>query len=137
MSRARPASIAWLLALLIPVAAGSACIEAPPSFESITLERAHLLLLDGATVLVEVAGPEQPTAIARSGSYRWELGEAGGGPPELPDGPVLLLARRPETGHRAAGLLARKRRGVFLLVSDNAEDRRRLYALRGPGGDAT
>jgi hypothetical protein len=141
MSRARAWAPSPIFAVaLLPVLAlffgfATACIEAPPYFEIVTLERASELLLRGGATLVEVAGPDQPSASPHGGRLRWELGE--GEPPAVAGGPVVLLARRTDVGHRAAATLARRRRGVFLFVSDNAEDRRRLYALRPHRGEAT
>jgi hypothetical protein len=130
MSRAR---IAAALACVL----GAACVQGPPSFETVTLGRASELLLDGTTTLVEVAGADQPSASPRSGSLRWDVGDGSAEPPALPEGRVVLLARRASVGYRAAALLAGRRGGVFLFVSDRAEERSRLYALRAGRGDAT
>ena len=108
----------------------AACWAPPPSFRLVEIGAARELLRTRHASLVEAYEEQSPTLPAFRG-VRWLLppGRAPE-PPELPDGPVLVVASKQTTGYRAAAALARERnREVYVLITASAEERGTLYAL--------
>jgi len=127
--RTRTHAVLHAFAALLPMACGLvACgLEGPASFREVDLEGARAWA-ENAT-LVEAVEPGTEPAPP-SPILRWELG---GAPPEIPDGPVLVVAASASLGYRSAAALARSGNpSVGLVIVDDAEDRRGLYgrALR-------
>ncbi len=108
-----------------------ACLDAPPSFRLVGLDRARELLRSGSVTLLEAlasgeaAGPKLPGAIV------WRLQpDARADMPELPSGPVLVIASSQSLAYRAAADLARDgNRTVHVLITASAAERGTLYAL--------
>lgn len=123
----RPALTTALAASVFCLAA---CAEPPPSFRLVEIEAARQLILARHALLVEAYEEQSPTLPSFRG-VRWLLppGRAPE-PPELPDGPVLVVASKQTAGYRAAAALARERnREVYVLITSSAEERGTLYAL--------
>ena len=112
-------------------AAGAGCLEPPASFERIGLERARELVAAREVTVVEAIGEHEKAGPELRAGVLWRLSDARPAePPEIPDGPVLVVASNQSLAYRAAAHLARSRnREVRVLITASAEDRGTLYAL--------
>ena len=107
-----------------------ACVDPPPSFRLVGIETARELVRDRRASLVEVYEQDSASLPAFRG-VRWRVTpDRVPAPPELPDGPVLVIASVQAAGYRAAAALARERnREVYVLITASAEEMGTLYAL--------
>lgn len=107
-----------------------ACVDPPPSFRLVGIETARELVRDRRASLVEVYEQDSASLPAFRG-VRWRVTpDRVPAPPELPDGPVLVIASVQTAGYRAAAALARERnREVYVLITASAEEMGTLYAL--------
>lgn len=128
MSRFRRLSAGLVAALAI---VAGACVDPPPSFRLVGLDEARELIGSGHVELVEAFSAEDRSHSVIPGGIRWRLSPGSPAePPEIPAGPVLVVADRPPLGFRAAAALARTRNGeVYVIITDSAEERGTLYAL--------
>lgn len=117
------AATAWLGAL-----ASTACLELPPHFRAVSLERANALIADPNVGLVEVIEEGIPAARLARG-LRWRLGVGGGARPRVAEAAVLVVAAtRPAARASAAALVREGHRPVYLFVPDNDAERGALVA---------
>ena len=107
------------------------CLEPPPSFRLVALEDARALLHAGGVAIVEAVAEDDPPRAPLPGEILWRLPEKRAAlPPEVPPGPVLVVASSQVLAYRAAAALARSRNEVVhVLITASAEERGTLYAL--------
>jgi len=107
----------------------AACGQLEASFRRVELAEARDLVRAGIQV-VDASGPaERPPRLP--GGTPWQLEPTGpDAPPDLPDGPVLVVSGDEALGFRGAAALARNRNHtIYLLITASAEERGTLYAL--------
>jgi hypothetical protein len=124
MRRSRPRSALFASLFLL-----AACGQPSASFRRVELAEARHLVRAGVQV-VDASGPaEQPPRLP--GGIPWRLEPTGPvAPPELPDGPVLVVSGDEALGFRGAAALARNRNHmIYVLITTSAEERGTLYAL--------
>lgn len=115
--------ILWA-ALLI----GLGCPAPQRSFAVVSPEEAQVLLRKGGLSVVEAAPTDSPgpgkAPEATPGQETKRLA------PEAPRGGVLVIASTAPAGYRTAAALSRSgNRPTYVCISENAEERSRLYAL--------
>ena len=123
----------WMLALLLlALLPGMACVELPRSFEPVDLDHARELLASGNVAVVDAlaVGVRDPGRLP--GGIRWRVATDGSigkldATPEVPGGPVLIVATTPQIAHRSAASLARAgNHTVYVFIPGSAEERSRL-----------
>lgn len=118
-----------ILALLI----GTGCMEPLRSFEPVELDRARRLLVEEGITIVDAlaVGVRDPGRLP--GGIRWRVASDGSlgkldGTPEVPGGPVLVVAGTTRVAHRSAASLARKgNHPVYVFIPESAEERSHLH----------
>ncbi len=107
------------------------CLEPPPSFRLLALEDARALVHAGGVAIVEAIAEDDPPGAPLPGEILWRVPEKRAAlPPEVPPGPVLVVASSQLLAYRAAAALARSRNDVVhVLITASAEERGTLYAL--------
>jgi len=104
------------------------CGDRPASFAEIDLHTAGELA--ERMTLVEVVASSAAATLPSGPAIVWEVeADAPVAPPDLPRGPVLIVAPSSSVGYRCAAALARSGNlEVRLVIVGNAEDRHTLYA---------
>jgi hypothetical protein len=108
----------------------TACKGPPRQFRVVSLGEAERHLRSGRYTLVEAAVDPNEAAGGGTGEIHWQLpsGKAAA-LPDLPPGPLLIVAATPGVGHRSAAAAARFRQAeILLFVPESAREMRTLYA---------
>ncbi len=120
--------ILWA-ALLI----GLGCPAPQRSFAVVSPEEAQVLLRKGGLSVVEAAPTDSPgpgKALEATPGRLPEQTKRSAPAPEAPRGGVLVIASTAPAGYRTAAALSRSgNRPTYVCISENAEERSRLYAL--------
>lgn len=111
--------------------ASTACWELPARFWEVSLREANDLLRDPEVAIVDVLAHGERASQRLPRGIRWRL--AGGrwlARPEVPAGPVLVVAATERAARRSAAELARSgsHRPVYLFVPGSDEERGALQA---------
>lgn len=115
-------SLLWILA----------CVDAPRSFELVSIEAARELVEAGRVPVVDAFVADQGIPERVPGGLRWPLrADRPLTPPALPAGEVLVIASGQGVAYRSAAALARQgNHPVYVFIPENAAERRTLVALR-------
>jgi hypothetical protein len=123
---------------VLPVLLILGCGGAPRTFSHVSLERARELLASSGISIVDAleVGVRDPGRLP--GGIRWRVDRSGAigtpeGTPQVPEGPVLVVATSPEVAYRSAAVLARSgNRSVYVFIAGSQEERSTLVATLLP-----
>ena len=109
---------------------GLGCPAPQRSFAEVSPEEAQVLLRKGGLSVVEAAPTDSPGPGKALKATPGQETKRSAPAPEAPRGGVLVIASTAPAGYRTAAALSRSgNRPTYVCISENADERSRLYAL--------